>query len=158
MSMNHCSSCSLGSSRGASSRGMLGSQICYCEGLAVLRVAKTAKNEGKPFWDYPNYKVSSLRCVFILGYIYLVFAKMILVGCFVQQSRNEEVGGCKFFKWASEDNIDERDTTIGWQRRKIINLEKSLLVLRFVVDLLEKGVGGVVVDFVTNEEALVNGK
>ncbi|KOM34704.1 hypothetical protein LR48_Vigan02g085400 [Vigna angularis] len=128
MSMNHCSSCSQGSSRGASLRGMLGSQICYCGELVVFRVAKTAKNEGKPFWGCPNYKVSSLRYVFILGYIYLVFAEMILVGCFVQRSRNEEVRGCNFFKWASEDNVDERDTTIGWQRRKIINLEKSLLV------------------------------
>ncbi|XP_017428858.2 uncharacterized protein LOC108336925 [Vigna angularis] len=126
MSMNHYSSCSRGSSRGASSRGMLGSQICYCGEFVILRVAKTTKNEGKPFWGCPNYK----------------------------RSRNGEVRGCNFFKWASEDHVDERDTTIGWQRRKIINLEKALLVcqrrekvLRLNVDLLEKGVGVVVVDF-----------
>ncbi|KOM58078.1 hypothetical protein LR48_Vigan11g111200 [Vigna angularis] len=56
MPMNHYSSFSWGSSRGVSSRGMVGSQICYCGDLAVLRVAKTSKNEGKPFWGCPNYK------------------------------------------------------------------------------------------------------
>ncbi|XP_014506272.1 uncharacterized protein LOC106766023 [Vigna radiata var. radiata] len=118
MSMNHCSSCSWGSSRGASSRRMVGSQICYCGELAVLRVAKTAKNESKPFWGCPNYK----------------------------RSQNEELRGCNFFKWQREDDVDERDITIGWQRRKTINLEKSLLVcqkreklLRVVVDFLEWG-------------------
>ncbi|XP_014503038.1 uncharacterized protein LOC106763353 [Vigna radiata var. radiata] len=101
MTKNQCSSCSWGSSHGASSsRGMVGSEICYCGELAILRVAKTPKNQGKHFWGCPNYR----------------------------RSRYEEVRGCNFFKWHIEDNGDERDTTIGWQRRKIINLERSLLV------------------------------
>jgi len=37
---------------------------------------------------------------------------------------NEESKGCNYFKWFNEDNRDERDATIGRQRRKIYALEK----------------------------------
>ena len=41
---------------------------------------------------------------------------------------NEESKGCNYFKWFNEDNGDERDVTIGRQRRKIYALEKSVMV------------------------------
>ncbi|XP_052726141.1 uncharacterized protein LOC108332844 [Vigna angularis] len=99
MSSNHdCSSCSWGSCRGGSSRGLVGRQICHCGEAAVLRVAKTVKNEGKQFWGCPNYK----------------------------RTRNEELQGCNFFKWLNEDYVDDAASTIGRQRRKINSLEKCV--------------------------------
>ncbi|KOM57870.1 hypothetical protein LR48_Vigan11g090300, partial [Vigna angularis] len=68
-----------------------------------------------------------------------VAADLITDAVIDQRSRNEEVRGCNFFKWASEDNVDERDTTIGWQRRKIMNLEKSLLRGRAWTTVDERG-------------------
>jgi len=45
-----------------------------------------------------------------------------------QSGGNEESKGCNYFKWFNEDNGEERDATIGRQRRKIYALEKLVLV------------------------------
>ncbi|QCD87931.1 hypothetical protein DEO72_LG3g2471 [Vigna unguiculata] len=44
--------------------------------------------------------------------------------CGERSGANEESKGCNYFKWFNEDNRDERDATIGRQRRKIYALEK----------------------------------
>ncbi|BAT90178.1 hypothetical protein VIGAN_06136900 [Vigna angularis var. angularis] len=112
MSFNQgCSSCSWGSSCGASSRGFVANQICHCGEVAVLRVARTVKNEGKQFWGCPNYK----------------------------RTRNEEFQGCNFFKWRNEDNVDDGGSIIAWQRRKINSLEKSLRVVKKGEDVVRDG-------------------
>ena len=51
-----------------------------------------------------------------------------LISCDQRSGANEESKGCNFFKWFNEDNGDERDATIGRQRRKIYALEKSVMV------------------------------
>jgi len=57
------SSCSCGSrnhsvsSPGTVSGSVSGTPHCHCGEIAVLRVARTAKNCGKQFWGCPHYKV-----------------------------------------------------------------------------------------------------
>lgn len=45
----YCSSYSWRSSRGGSSIGLVGTQICHCGDVVVLRVENIVKNEGKQF-------------------------------------------------------------------------------------------------------------
>ncbi|QCD95483.1 hypothetical protein DEO72_LG6g176 [Vigna unguiculata] len=58
------SSCSCGSrnhsvsSPGTVSGSVSGTPHCHCGEIAVLRVARTAKNCGKQFWGCPHYKIS----------------------------------------------------------------------------------------------------
>ena len=49
---------------------------------------------------------------------------------------NEESKGCNYFKWFNEDNGDERDATIGRQKRKFYALEKSVMVSEERVNFL----------------------
>jgi len=59
------------------------------------------------------------------------FSNLLFVGFIFynqQSGGNEESKGCNYFKWFNEDNGDERDATIGRQRRKIYALEKSVMV------------------------------
>lgn len=46
---------------------------------------------------------------------------MFMIGYFEQRSRN-------FFKWWNEDNMNERDSSIARQMRKINSVEKSVMV------------------------------
>ncbi|QCE10502.1 hypothetical protein DEO72_LG10g1732 [Vigna unguiculata] len=93
-----------------------GAPICNCGEVAVLRTARTTKNGGKQFWGCPNYKRGS-----------------------------EAFIGCNYFKWCSEDAVDERDNTIIRQRRKIFILEKELKGSRMFVNVLLGIVGLLVV-------------
>ncbi|QCE11509.1 hypothetical protein DEO72_LG10g2742 [Vigna unguiculata] len=98
------SSCSCGSrnhsvsSPGTVSGSMSGTPHCHCGEIAVLRVARTAKNCGKQFWGCPHYK-----------------------------SVGEDFKACNYFKWCTEDNGDERDATIARQSQRIRQLEKDLI-------------------------------
>jgi len=61
------SSCSCGSrNHSVSSPGSVsGTPHCHCGEIAVLRVARTAKNCGKQFWGYPLYKVWYVTFIFV---------------------------------------------------------------------------------------------
>ncbi|QCD78820.1 AP endonuclease 2 [Vigna unguiculata] len=124
MSLCHsCSSCTCNgwgkknpslSSRGVGGSRSLGSQpLCYCGEKSVLRTAKTVKNRGKQFWGCSKYK-----------------------------SGNED-GGCNYFKWWTEDGIEEIGNSENCEgrgeimvkteesdgdRKTIINLEKSVAI------------------------------
>lgn len=56
--------------------------------------------------------------------------KVSSTGFFEEQSGNEDSQGCTYFKWYNEDSRDERDATIVMQRRKIYNIEKSLILCK----------------------------
>ncbi|QCD93337.1 hypothetical protein DEO72_LG5g1410 [Vigna unguiculata] len=100
-----CSSCSCGSENHNVScppgwcGSSDGSPTCYCGEIAVLKVARTMKNGGKQFWGCPNYK----------------------------RSANEGFKGCNYFKWCNEENVDERNATIGRQSKTITDLEKVVI-------------------------------
>ncbi|QCE05560.1 hypothetical protein DEO72_LG9g564 [Vigna unguiculata] len=91
------------SSTGGSYRVLGECPLCFCGENAVLRVAKTVRNAGKQFWGCPKYKVG-------------------------RSGGNEVFKGCNYFKWLNEDNGDEKDATIGRQRRKIYTLEKAIAI------------------------------
>ncbi|QCD79839.1 uncharacterized protein LOC114176378 [Vigna unguiculata] len=99
------SSCSCGShnhsvsSPGIVSGSVSGTPHCNCGEIAVLRVARTAKNCGKQFWGCPHYK----------------------------RSVGEDFKACNYFKWWTEDNGDERDATIARQSQRIRQREKDLI-------------------------------
>ena len=50
-----------------------------------------------------------------------------MISIFEQRSANEGFKGCNYFKWCNEENVDERDATIGRQSKKIIDLEKAVI-------------------------------
>ena len=50
-----------------------------------------------------------------------------MIGIFEQRSANEGFKGCNYFKWCNEENVDERDATIGRQSKKITDLEKAVI-------------------------------
>ncbi|QCE03593.1 hypothetical protein DEO72_LG8g1618 [Vigna unguiculata] len=62
------------------------SVMCYCREKAALRTARTLKNKGKKFWGCPKYKSGSDQC-----------------------------GGCNYFKWFTDNEIEEK----GWSSLKI---------------------------------------
>jgi len=56
--------------------------------------------------------------------------------CFEKQHESEDVVGCNYFKWCTEEDGDQRDSTILTQRRKIYNLEKDVKLLKKWVKIL----------------------
>jgi len=51
----------------------------------------------------------------------------LLIGIFEQRSANEGFKGCNYFKWCNEENVDERNATIGRQSKTITDLEKVVI-------------------------------
>ncbi|XP_047154346.1 uncharacterized protein LOC124825706 [Vigna umbellata] len=117
-SSQSCSSCSKAtckgfsqSSHGAVSMGVGITSICHCGDIVVMKVAKTSRNAGRKFWGCRHYKGG-----FSTGM------------------------SCNFFKWCSEDNVDDRDGTIVRQSNKICDLENNVKELqrriKFVVGVV----------------------
>ncbi|XP_027933804.1 uncharacterized protein LOC114189301 [Vigna unguiculata] len=94
MSCGQCSSCNGGGNQnlsasfcgGSGSTDLGVSVMCYCGEKATLRTARTLKNKGKKFWGCPKYKSGSDQC-----------------------------GGCNYFKWFTDNEIEEK----GWSSQKI---------------------------------------
>jgi len=76
---------SCGGSHIRGSKGMGLIPICKCGEVAVLRVARTLKNNGRQFWGCSKFKSAA---------------------------SNDNVW-CNYFKWCDEEFCDERDGIIA---------------------------------------------
>jgi len=111
---------SYGGSHIRGSKGMGLIPICKCGEVAVLRVARTLKNNGRQFWGCSKFK--SAAC-------------------------SDNVW-CNYFKWCDEEFCDERDGIIAQQRMKISELEISVRAMKKTNQFLLRLVIVVVVIFV----------
>jgi len=92
-------------------------------------------------------------CFIYMGYIHhrhvltdngkwiCVNRQFVFVGCCRRRSgANDLFKGCNYFKWFNGDNGDEKDATIGRQRRKIYNMEKLLVAsekwVKFLTEII----------------------
>ncbi|QCE11671.1 uncharacterized protein LOC114183299 [Vigna unguiculata] len=84
-----------GSSHGCGARIFAIKPMCYCGQTAVLRTAKTPKNRGKQFWGCPKFK-----------------------------SGSQDLGGCNFFQWFIEQEIEERDM-MQMEEKDVVKMEEK---------------------------------
>ncbi|XP_027915999.1 uncharacterized protein LOC114175440 [Vigna unguiculata] len=104
--------------RGSKGMGLI--PICKCGEVAMLRVARTLKNNGRQFWGCSKFK--SATC-------------------------SDNVW-CNYFKWYDEEFCDGRDGIIAQQRMEISELEISVRAMKKTNQFLLRLVIVVVVIFV----------
>ncbi|QCE13471.1 hypothetical protein DEO72_LG11g464 [Vigna unguiculata] len=93
---------SCGGSHIRGSKGMGLIPICKCGEVAVFRVARTLKNNGRQFWGCSKFKSAA----------------------------SSDNVWCNYFKWCDEELYDERDGIIAQQRMKISELEISVRAMK----------------------------
>ena len=94
--------------------------ICKCGEVAVVRVARTSKKNGRQFWGCSKYKsVASNNMVW-----------------------------CNYFKWCDEELYDDRDGIIAQQRMKISELEISVRVMKKMIQFFLELVIVIIVIFI----------
>ena len=102
------------------SKGMSIIPICKCGEVAVVRVARTSKKNGRQFWGCSKYKsVASNNMVW-----------------------------CNYFKWCDEELYDDRDGIIAQQRMKISELEISVRVMKKMIQFFLELVIVIIVIFI----------